>query len=39
METNQIIDKVESGEFTKDELVSIAEACAVTINLQNHKEE
>ena len=38
MEVNQIIDKVESGEFTKDELVSIAEACTVSINLQNHKD-
>ena len=38
MKVNQIIDKVESGEFTKDELVSIAKACAVTINLQNHRD-
>ena len=38
MEVNQIIDKVESGEFTKDELVSIAKACTVSINLQNHKD-
>jgi hypothetical protein len=38
VETNQIIDKVESGEFTKDELISIAEACTVSINLQNHRD-
>lgn len=38
MEVNQIIDEVESGEFTKDELVSIAEACAVTTLLQNCKD-
>ena len=39
METNQIIDKVESGEFTKGELESIVKACAVTTLLQNYKEE
>ncbi len=38
MEVNQIIDKVESGEFTKDELESIAKACAVTTLLQNYKD-
>ena len=38
MEVNQIIDKVESGEFSKDELVSIAKACAVTTLLQNYKD-
>jgi hypothetical protein len=38
VEVNQIIDEVESGEFTKDELVSVAKACAVTTLLQNYKD-
>lgn len=38
MEVSEIVDKVEYGEFTKDELVSIAEACAHAINDRNHEE-
>lgn len=35
---NQIISKIESGNFTKDELSAIAKACAVAIFLQNYDE-
>jgi len=38
MNVNQIINKVESGELTKDELESIAKTCAVTTLLQNYKD-
>jgi len=38
MEANQIVDKIENAEFTKDELVFIVEVCAIAICLQNHKD-
>lgn len=36
MTTDQIVDKIENGKFSKDELVSIADSCARAISEGNH---
>ena len=39
MKVNEIVDKIESGKFTKDELASIVHACHTAISEGNHGKE